>query len=81
MLSWYIGQIVFSTCRSISLCRRYNADYFHSWKMTALLAECKVEIEIPLPPPLQKGDVSEFIQTSSPFDKGGLGGILILIRP
>ena len=47
--------------------------------MTDLISMRKVEVEIPLAPPLKKGDVSKMIPIGSPFDKGGLGGILKLI--
>ena len=36
------------------------------------------EKEIPLDPPLQKGEDFEMIPKVPPFDKGGLGGILKL---
>ena len=90
LLCWYIGGIVFSTCKSISLCRRYKVDYFYRWKMSALLAECKVEIEIPLDPHIRRAHVEPLYERGMllnlsrhvpPFDKGGLGGILKLIWP
>jgi hypothetical protein len=39
------------------------------------------EKEIPLDPPLQKGEDFEMIPKVPPFDKGGLGGILKLTSP
>jgi hypothetical protein len=67
LFCWYIGQIVFSADKSISLCRGYDVAYSRRLKMTGPSAVCKVEREIPLAPPLQKGDVFEFIPTSSPL--------------
>ena len=48
LFCWYIGQVVFSTLNPFRCAGKYNVDYSRRWKMTALFAECKVEIEIPL---------------------------------